>query len=115
MKTTFVKSAALVILLLVGAMNTNLFAGEKYVVNYETEGDRVTSKIVYINDGTLRQHMRYNYKYNDEGKVIEKETLKWNNKKSEWSPYYRHTYSYMAEGYVIEYAAWNPKTKAYVD
>ncbi len=113
MRTTFMKSAAFMILLLTGVMSTNLFAGNKYVVNYETENNRITAKIVYVNDGTLHQHIKYSYTYDNEGRIAEKEALKWNERKSKWLPYYLHTYSYTPNSFAIEFAAWNPKAKTY--
>ncbi len=113
MKTTFVKTVALAIMMLTGLTGANLFAGNKYVVNYETENNRVSSKIVYIYNGSLQQHMKYNYSYDIDGRVIEKESLKWNKENQEWTPYYINTFSYRETSFVIDFAVWNPKDKVY--
>lgn len=37
-----------------------------------------------MNGSTLANYMKYNYKYDDNKRMIESETLKWNSTKEEW-------------------------------
>ncbi len=114
MKTAFVKTIALVAMLVAGSATSNLRAeDDRYVVNYETVNEQVVSKTVYLNDGGLQPYLKYNFAYNKDGKVSEQEVLKWDSHKQQWAPNYKQSYTYTDHGYTIEHAAWNPKAKEY--
>ena len=47
----------------------------------EENGVMVGQTVYKMNGSTLANYMKYNYKYDDNKRMIESETLKWNNKK----------------------------------
>ena len=70
---------------------------------------------VYKMDGnTLANYMKYNYKYDDNKRMIESEALKWNSSKDEWEKDLRINYTYEGKTVTTNYYKWNAKKQAYV-
>ena len=114
MKTLgLLRAVVLVAMVFVGIAGTQLNAQDKFVTNEIKTGDLVTGKIVYRVDGSLYRHMKYDYAYNDEGRMISKETFKWNGAEEVWIPYCKTTYQYSGKEIIMEYARWNEDTRAY--
>ncbi len=113
MKALFVKTIALAVVFLTSTMNANLSAKTKYVVNYETENSRITSKTVYTYNGTLHNHVKYNYNYGTDGLIANKEAFRWNESGQNWEPYYLIAYTYSENEDAIELALWHPDEKTY--
>ena len=63
---------------------------------------------------TLANYMKYNYKYDDNKRMIESETLKWNSTKEEWEKDLRINYTYEGKTVTTNYYKWNNKKRAYV-
>ena len=57
---------------------------------------------------------KYNYKYDDNKRMIESETLKWNSTKEEWEKDLRINYTYEGKTVTTNYYKWNNKKRAYV-
>ncbi|WP_163173989.1 DUF3836 domain-containing protein [Bacteroides sp. 51] len=113
MKTAILKSVLCVAILFASALNMNLMAQEKFVTNDVMTGDLVTSKIIYRQDGALYRHMKHDFKYDDQNRVVEKETFKWDSNKEEWMPYCKIDLTYTSDQVVLNYGKWNKKSKAY--
>ena len=58
--------------------------------------------------------MKYNYKYDDNKRMIESEALKWNNSKDAWEKDLRINYTYEGKTVTTNYYKWNAKKQAYV-
>ena len=58
--------------------------------------------------------MKYNYKYDDNKRMIESETLKWNSTKEEWEKDLRINYTYEGKTVTTNYYKWNAKKRTYV-
>lgn len=112
MKTIILKSVACVVFVLTGILNTNLNA-QSFVSNEVITDGLVASKIIYRHEGSLYHHMKYDFTYNEDGKVIVKEVLKWNTAKEEWAPYYKMNISYTSSQVSIDYSRWNESSKTY--
>ena len=67
-----------------------------------------------MNGSTLANYMKYNYKYDDNKRMIESETLKWNSTKEEWEKDLRINYTYEGKTVTTNYYKWNNKKRAYV-
>ena len=70
----------------------------------------------FLNDnGLLNKEVKYEFSYNENGKVSEKKAYRWNKSKDEWVPYYLTTYSYDAETGEINttYGMWDKKKKSF--
>lgn len=58
--------------------------------------------------------MKYNYKYDDQKRMVESETLKWNVVKEQWENELRIEYAYSGKTVTTTYYKWNNKKNAYV-
>ena len=115
MKATLLKAVVCVTLVFAGVLNADLKAQDKFVTNDVMTGELVTSKVVYRHDGMLYPHMKHNFMYDDQNRVVEKETLKWDSTKKEWTPYTIINLTYTSDQVLMDYAKWSNKAKAYND
>ena len=84
------------------------------VFNPEENGVMVGQTVYKMNGSTLANYMKYNYKYDDNKRMIESETLKWNSTKEEWEKDLRINYTYEGKTVTTNYYKWNNKKRAYV-
>ena len=80
----------------------------------EENGVMVGQTVYNMNGSTLANYMKYNYKYDDNKRMIESETLKWNSTKEEWEKDLRINYTYEGKTVTTNYYKWNNKKRAYV-
>ena len=80
----------------------------------EENGVMVGQTVYKMNGSTLANYMKYNYKYDDNKRMIESETLKWNSTKEEWDKDLRINYTYEGKSVTTNYYKWNNKKRAYV-
>ena len=80
----------------------------------EENGVMVGQTVYKMNGSTLANYMKYNYKYDDNKRMIERETLKWNSTKEEWEKDLRINYTYEGKTVTTNYYKWNNKKRAYV-
>ena len=80
----------------------------------EENGVMVGQTDYKMNGSTLANYMKYNYKYDDNKRMIESETLKWNSTKEEWEKDLRINYTYEGKTVTTNYYKWNNKKRAYV-
>ena len=59
------------------------------------------------------QKMEYCYEYDEQGRLVNKEMLCWDEAKKEWTKNCRLTYKYYKHGYNIEVNHWNSKKQVY--
>lgn len=87
-----------------------------YLYDTKEENGKVVSKVVFIQEnGLLNKQVRYEFKYNENGKVSEKTAFRWNVTNEEWVPYYHISYQYdEASGMInTNYGMWDKKKKEY--
>ena len=80
----------------------------------EENGVMVGQTVYKMNGNTLANYMKYNYKYDDNKRMIESEALKWNSSKDEWEKDLRINYTYEGKTVTTNYYKWNAKKQAYV-
>ena len=80
----------------------------------EENGVMVGQTVYKMNGSTLANYMKYNYKYDDNKRMIESETLKRNSTKEEWEKDLRINYTYEGKTVTTNYYKWNNKKRAYV-
>ena len=80
----------------------------------EENGVKVGQTVYKMNGSTLANYMKYNYKYDDNKRMIESETLKWNSTKEEREKDLRINYTYEGKTVTTNYYKWNNKKRAYV-
>lgn len=85
----FVLSAALLVVSLATSARSY---DNQLIYNPIEENGMTVGQTVYKMDGnTLANYMKYNYKYDDNKRMIESEALKWNSSKDEWEKTYAST------------------------
>ena len=93
-------------------------ADGNFAYNAEMDGDAIAAQVVYLKseDGKyLSNHLKYNYVYDEEGRLAQKEVLKWDAQDKAWKHSHTLNYTYDFTGYSIEYVAWNEKQQEYAD
>lgn len=107
-------------LLVIAALVVSLngFAENKsdnFVYNdvYNTQ-NMVSARTVYRSmDSSLQLYRQYIYKYDENGRIVEKEAEKWDTFNSCWTPDYQLSYSYEGKNFTIDYAGWNASKKCF--
>ena len=96
------------------AASARVFDGQ-LIYNPIEENGMMVGQTVYKKDGnTLANYMKYNYKYDDQKRMVESETLKWNVVKEQWENDLRIEYAYSGKTVTTTYYKWNNKKNAYV-
>ena len=90
------------------------YAGQLVYTPVDENGVMVGQTVYQMNGSTLANYMKYNYKYDDNKRMIESETLKWNSTKEEWEKDLRINYTYEGKTVTTNYYKWNNKKRAYV-
>lgn len=108
----FVLSAILLVVSLAASAHAN---SEQLIYNSVEENGVMVGQTVYKMSGeVLANYMKYNYKYDDNKRMIESETLKWNVNKEKWEKDLRINYIYDGKTITTNYYKWNNKKKDYV-
>jgi hypothetical protein len=87
-----------------------------YMYDTKEENGKIVSKTIFIQkNGLLDKQLKYDFTYNEEGKVAEKKACRWNSSQDAWEPFYLISYQYAEDGGGIHsvYSMWNKKTKDY--
>lgn len=91
------------------------FSDGQLIYNSVEENGVMVGQTVYkMNGDALANYMKYNYKYDDNKRMIESETLKWNVNKEKWEKDLRINYIYDGKTITTNYYKWNNKKKDYV-
>lgn len=95
----------------------NAVAGNRanqFAYNTETNEGRVQTQTVFKveNNKFLHNHLKYNYIYDNSGRISQKEVLKWNENTQRFEKHHSLNFFYDNE-VTVEYAAWNEKDSAY--
>ncbi len=98
----------------------NMVAGNidgNFAYNTETENGQVKSQTVYkVEDGKyLKPHLKYNFTYDAENLLMQKEVLKWDVINSVYQRSYCLNYHHTDSETGIELALWNDTENTYSD
>lgn len=114
--TSIITSTVLSAMLLTSSLNTKT---ENFAYNVETgPKQEVVSQTVCKVDKSgkyLSWHLKYNFTFDEQERLSEKETLKWNGVKQSWEKVSRLTYQYDHSEYNIKLSVWDSKANAYKD
>lgn len=112
---TLVMTAIFAVTAMVNAFGSNV--EKEFVYNDVMDGQQVVSQMVYEMKGDkyLNFHLKYNFKYDAENRIIQKEALKWNEIEQAFERYYCLNYNYSEAGTDVEYALWDNTTNDYSD
>ena len=95
--------------------NLPMNAQNNLIRNTEKKDGLIVSETVFkLEESTLTNYMKHNYKYDDNKQRIEDEAMKWNGVKEEWVKDLCIRYSYTEKSITTEYYKWNKKKKDYV-
>ncbi len=109
------KSIFAFVFLFMCSLAINASSPKSYLYDTKTENGKVISKVVFSQeDGLLSKQVRYEFRYNEEGKVSEKTAYRWDGRNDEWVPFYQVTYRYDAQGDIqTRYGMWDKKKKVF--
>ncbi len=109
------KYAIIYELLLVCGLNASADNKSNLIYNSEEVNGVMVGQTVYKAEGnTLANYMKYNYKYDDQNRMTESETLKWNANKNAWVNDLSIRYTYQGKTLTTTYYKWNNKKGEYV-
>ena len=115
MKTMNVfKALALAVITLVNLLNTQAMAQNNFITNEEVKNNLVVSRTIYKQDGNyLHNHMRYEFAYDEQNRLINKTASKWDGTVDKWIPYFQMTYRYEANEVIMSYARWSESQETF--
>lgn len=103
------------VVLFVFSLAMNAASPRNYLYDTKEENGKIVSKVIFLQeDGLLNKQVKYEFTYNDNGKVAEKKAYRWNSTKETWDPYYLISYQYNEDGNITsDYGMWNKKKNDY--
>lgn len=85
------------------------------IYNAEEENGVMVGQTVYKMDGSsLANYMKYSYKYDDNKRMTESVTKKWNSNKNQWENDLCIRYTYTGKTVTTNYYKWNNKKNDFV-
>ena len=109
------KTLILSSVLFVCGMNASADNKNNLVYNSQELNGVMVGQTVYKAEGTtLANYMKYNYKYDDQKRMTENETLKWNSDKKSWENDICIRYAYQGKSITTTYYKWNKRKGEYV-
>lgn len=106
MKTTMITKAMLAVVFALASVCMVNAAEPVKVTNIEMDNGRIVARVVYEKNGNfLTPEFRFEFKYNDEGQVVERKSQKWDGTK--WINYYCMAVTYTNTEAHIDYSLWN--------
>lgn len=116
MKASILRKEILaLVVLFVCSLAMSAVSPRNYLYDTKEENGKIVSKVIFLQEeGLLNKQVKYEFAYNDNGKVAEKKAYRWNQAKETWDPYYLITYQYNEDGNITsEYGMWDKKKKDY--
>lgn len=80
----------------------------------EENGLMVGQTVYKMGSNGLHNYMKYNYKYDDNKRMIESETMKWDGASNEWANDLRISYLYEGKSVTTTYYKWNKNKNSYI-
>lgn len=112
MTTSFIITAATVFSTLSNVSGTQ--SNSQYYYNADFQNGKVSQVNVLNNDGKyLSNKLSYRYTYDNQDRLIEKQTLLWDNTKHEWREYQVQRYDYANNKMTMTLSRWNKATHSY--
>lgn len=80
----------------------------------EVNGVKVSETVYKMDGNMLTNYMKYNYKYDDNQRMTENVSQKWNNMKNRWENDLCIRYTYNNKSITTEYYKWNARKKDFI-
>ena len=116
MKASILRKEILsLVVLFVCSLAMSAASPRNYLYDTKEENGKIVSKVVFLQEeGLLNKQVKYEFTYNDNGRVAEKKAYRSNKTKETWDPYYLISYQYNEDGNITsEYGMWDKKKKDY--
>ena len=116
MKASILRKEILsLVVLFVCSLAMSAASPRNYLYDTKEENGKIVSKVVFLQEeGLLNKQVKYEFTYNDNGRVAEKKAYRWNKTKETGDPYYLISYQYNEDGNITsEYGMWDKKKKDY--
>ena len=89
---------------------------KKFAYNHEVENGQVTAQYVYRVEGRLlKQHLKYNFTYDVQGRILRKEARRWDATAQDYRPGFCLDMTYVGDEKEVTYALWDEQTGSYSD
>ena len=96
-------------------LTTNV-ENSKFCYNADIENGCVKSIEVYADNGDyLKANIKRLFTYDDQNRLVKRETLKWNKKRKAWEKHSCLCYDYTPEGYTVEKRFWDESRNDYAE
>lgn len=117
MKTKALNAGILtIILVFMCSLSIQAASPRNYLYDTKEENGKIVSKVIFLQEeGLLNKQVKYEFVYNETGKVAEKKAYRWNSNREQWDPYYLISYQYDDTSANIHsnYGMWDSKKKDY--
>lgn len=110
MATSLIITAATVFTTLTNLSGT---PNSKYYYNAEYENGKVSQITVLNNDTYLTKKLTHRYEYDNQDRLVNKETLAWDNAKQAWVKRQMEHYDYSDNQIEMTLSRWNAKKQQY--
>ena len=114
-RTNISKSILILAVLLICNLVISAASPRNYMYDTKEENGKIMSKVVFLNnDGLLSKEFKYEFTYNENGKVASKTAYRWDKSNDEWQPYYQSAFTYTDKGEIhVVYGMWDKNKKSY--
>ena len=114
--SVFLKLTVLSFVLLVSnvTLQARGFDGNLIYNSEEKDGVMIGQTVYKMDNGSLTNYMKHDYKYDDNKRMVETETQKWNGKTKQWDNDLRSTHAYAGKSITTNYYKWNAKESKYI-
>lgn len=115
-KRTLNAGIVTIILMFVCSLTIQGVSPRNYLYDTKEENGKIVSKVIFLQeDGLLNKQVKYEFTYNEAGKVAEKKAYRWNDSREQWDPYYLISYQYeeTSDNIHSNYGMWNSKKSDY--
>lgn len=115
-KLILLKTLALSATLLFSIMSAwaRNYDGQLIYNSVEKNGVKVGQMIYKMDGSTLTNYIKYNYKYDENKRMIESESMRWNNESKKWFKDIKVSYLYEGKTITTQYYKWNEKKQSYI-
>ena len=117
MKASILRKEILsLVVLFVCSLAMSAASPRNYLYDTKEENGKIVSKVVFLQEeGLLNKQVKYEFTYNDNGRVAEKKAYRWDACREIWKPAYLLTVTPGISETKLSYTEWNAKKSAFND
>ncbi len=88
---------------------------QEYITHDKMEGEVLVTRFIYKVEDDLQYHLKSDFAYDDQNRLVTKETFLWNERKQKWIPRRRIHYSYQDSKIIITGDNWDKHRRVYTE